>query len=124
MRAYKWMTADMKAFYDGYQFHFGWNKQNGAKNGQVCVSGGFHITTDRQQCISVDGGQYNAKKCQIVCHEVYYRKKDILGQSGVKIRVSQFKILRKKQPIVEGSGLQEPESSPIHQSGHNVGLEC
>ena len=105
MKAYKWMTEDMKAFYDGYQFHFGWNKQNGRKDGLVCVSGGFHITTEKHHVMAVTDGMYDPRKCRIVRHEIYYRQKDILGKSGAKIRVLQFKILKKKQPIIEGHSL-------------------
>ena len=105
MRAYKWMTEDMKAFHDGYQFHFGWNKQNGEKNGLVCVSGGFHITANRHEIIWANNAKHNPKDSRIVCHEVYYRKRNVLGKSGDKIRVSEFKILKKKQTVVNGKHL-------------------
>lgn len=113
MRAYKWMTKDMKAFYDGYQFRFGWNKQNGQKNGQVCVSGGFHITTDPNAVISIATGKYEPTQCLLTRYEVYYRKRDILGQSGINIRISEFKILKKKPVIINGKDIKQNQ-------GHNI----
>jgi hypothetical protein len=103
MKGYKWMTSDMRAFYDGYQYHFGWNEQEGKRDGKVCVSGGFHINKYEDSRLYVACNN----KCdphEYLCnlYEVYYLKRDILGQDGEKIRVSRFKLLKKK-PVIQGS---------------------
>lgn len=97
MKAYKWMTKDMQAFYDGFRFVFGWNAQEGVKDGTVCRDGGFHITKDPDMIWSAPRSKYPHHNLPAVCYEVYYRKKDILGEgSGEKLRVRAFKILKKK----------------------------
>ena len=97
MKAYKWVTSKKQAFHDGHQFKYGWNCEDGVKDGTVCRDGGFHITTDPRQTWCANTAKFYPDG-SIVCHcyEVYYRKKDILGQEGKKVRVKTFKILRKK----------------------------
>ena len=108
MRAYKWMTADKRAFYDGYQFKFGWNEQKGEKNGLVCTAGGFHLTKDPKKAWIAQGSKYVPfGDIVCACYEVYYRKKDILGEdSDGKIRVSAFKLLTKK-PVSKNNLVSE-----------------
>jgi len=97
MRAYKWTTDNKEAFYDGFKFKFGWNEQDGPKDGAVCRSGGFHISKNSKDVRFAPNSKIQPHG-DILCHcyEVYYRNKDILGQSAEKLRVKAFKILRKK----------------------------
>jgi hypothetical protein len=92
MKGYKWMTSDMRAFYDGYQYHFGWNEQEGKRDGKVCV---IYVALNNK----CDSHEY---LCNL--YEVYYLKRDILGQDGEKIRVSRFKLL-KKRPVIQGESV-------------------
>ena len=110
MRAYKWTTDKMRAFYDGHQFNFGWNEEDGVKDGTVCRDGGFHIVTDSSQMCTAQNSKYLPDgKMMCHCYEVYYLKRDVLGKEGYKLRVKSFKILKKKpysknQLKVEPSG--------------------
>ena len=96
MRAYKWTTDKMQAFHDGHQFNFGWNEEDGVKDGSVCRDGGFHITTDPSQLFTAQNAKYPPDgKTMCHCYEVYYLKRDVLGREGCKLRVKSFKILKK-----------------------------
>lgn len=97
MKAYKWVTDKMQAFHDGYQFNFGWNEQDGIRDGTVCRDGGFHITIDPDRVWCTNNAKF-VPDGQMMCHcyEVYYRKKDVLGREGSKVRVKAFKIYKKK----------------------------
>ena len=98
MKAYKWMTKDHKAFFDGRQFEWGWNEQDGLNNGQVCCAGGFHLISDKRgHCNWAEGSVHDPRTCDVAQYEVYYRKSDVLGEgSDGKLRVSKFKLLKKK----------------------------
>ena len=99
MKAYKWTTDKMQAFYDGHQFKYGWNEEDGIKDGLVCRDGGFHITTDPNKMYSTNAAKFPPDgKMVCYCYEVYYRKKDILGRQDCKLRVKAFKI-HKKEPL-------------------------
>ena len=99
MKAYKWTTDKMQAFHDGHQFKFGWNEEDGVKDGLVCRDGGFHITTDPNKMYSTNDAKFPPDgKMVCYCYEVYYRKKDILGRQDCKLRVKAFKI-HKKEPL-------------------------
>ncbi len=96
MKAYKWTTDKMQAFHDGHQFKFGWNEEDGVKDGLVCRDGGFHITTDPEKMYSTNAAKFPPDgKMVCCCYEVYYRKKDVLGRQDCKLRVKAFKILKK-----------------------------
>ncbi|KKM86362.1 hypothetical protein LCGC14_1279860 [marine sediment metagenome] len=97
MKAYKWTTDKMQAFHNGHQFNFGWNEEDGVKDGSVCKDGGFHITRNPDKMCSAQDAQFPPNgKMMCRCYEVYYLKKDILGDDGFKLRVKAFKILKKK----------------------------
>jgi len=101
MIGYKWMTEGKQAFYDGHQFQYGWNEQEGEKGG-VCCSGGFHVSKEQTNTVAVaTGSVFEPSVVNCVCMKVYYRKKDILGQNGEKVRVRAFKLLRKKPVAIK-----------------------
>ena len=109
-RAYKWMTKSRKAFFDGYQFEWGWNEQDGLKDGQVCCAGGFHLIGKSDGLVyHAEGSAYDPRRHEVAQYEVYYRKADLLGEGGGKLRVSRFKLLKKK-PIFEGMLPAQPQT--------------
>ena len=96
MRAFKWMTEEMQAFYDGHQFKWGWNALEGEKDGRVCVAGGVHLSKRQEFLTVAPNSKYDPNCIDTICQEVAYLKRDVLGEDPDKVRVRAFKILRKK----------------------------
>ncbi len=98
MKALKALTPDRRTFFDGKQLDYGWHREDGPKNGKICRPGGYHIYFGEE--FSHVGGRRCPQQTGYSIYEVVYRKKDILGQKGNKLRVRAFKLLKKK-PVKE-----------------------
>lgn len=97
MIGYKWLTKDKKAFYNGHQFVYGWNREDGPKDG-VCCAGGYHVLKSLFTPLTIAAGSshIDAEGTEVACYKVFYLQRDVLGYDSTKVRVRAFKLLKKK----------------------------
>lgn len=112
MIGYKWLTKDKKAFYNGYQFVYGWNREDGPKDG-MCCAGGYHVYKNSWVNLSIAPGSthFNPAGEETYCYKVFYLKRDVLGEDMTKVRVRAFKLLKKRPCRYLASSLR-PQSTP------------